>query len=139
MEGKKGPLLGKRRKLRNLIENQSQIRNPTYQLKDIESKNLSETSKIDFKTSSTSEHYNSHSLLNQENTSQRQIFITLSKITQQERIQIIQRGFRFQAQGAISLKKYYESTDPNSLYQWKGYSITYKSIQRTKLYQNLKK
>ena len=127
MEGKKPPYL---------IENQSQIRNPTYQTKDIESKNLSETSKIDFKTSSTSEHYNS--LLNQEKGPNEHNFITLSNLSENEKIEIIKTGFQLQAQGTISLKKYYEGTDPNSLVQSKGYSIKYESIRRTKLYQQLK-
>jgi len=62
----------------------------------------------------------------------------LGKIPEQEKIQIIQTGFQFQQQGKISLKKYYESTDPNSLFQLKGYSIKYESIRRTKLYQQFK-
>ena len=66
------------------------------------------------------------------------IFITLGTISEQEKIEIIQRGFQLQAEGKISLKKYYESTDPNSLFQSKGYSIKYESIRRTKLYQSLK-
>jgi hypothetical protein len=65
-------------------------------------------------------------------------FITLSKITEQERIEIIQTGFQLQAQETISLKKYYESKNPNSLFQLKGYSIKYESIRRTSLYKSLK-
>jgi len=34
------------------------------------------------------------------------IFITLGKISEQEKIEIIQRGFQLQAEGKISLKKY---------------------------------
>jgi hypothetical protein len=44
------------------------------------------------------------------------IFITLGTISEQEKIEIIQTGFQLQAEGKISLKKYYESTDPNSLF-----------------------
>ena len=61
-------------------------------------------------------------------------FITLGKIPEQEKIEIIKLGFQRQA----ALKKYYESTDPYSLSKRKGYSIKYESIRRTKLYQNLK-
>jgi hypothetical protein len=43
-------------------------------------------------------------------------FITLGTISEQEKIEIIQTGFQLQAEGKISLKKYYESTDPNSLF-----------------------
>ena len=65
--------------------------------------------------------------------------ITLGRIPEQEQIEIIQRGFQLQAEGKISLKKYYESKDTNSLFQFKRYSIKYESIRRTKLYQQLKK
>jgi len=60
------------------------------------------------------------------------------RIPEQKRIEIIQRGFQLQAERKISLKKYYESTDPDSLFQLKGYSIKYESIRRNELYQNLK-
>jgi len=50
----------------------------------------------------------------------------------------IQTGFQLQAEGKIPLKNYSESTDSNSLFQSKGYSIKYESIRRTKLYQQLK-
>ena len=65
-------------------------------------------------------------------------FITLSQISEQEKIEIIQKGFQLQSEGRISLKKYYEGTDPSSLFQSKGYSIKYETIRRTKLYQSLK-
>ena len=65
-------------------------------------------------------------------------FTILGKIPEQERIEIIQRGFQLQAEGKISLKKYSESTDQYSLFQFKGYSIKYKSIRRTTLYQKCK-
>lgn len=144
LKEKKGPLLGKRRKLRNLTENESEVRNPTYQPKDMESKSLlkhgasfdSEASKIDFKTPSKSQEYNIPS--NQKKGLNEQNFITLSKITEQERIEIIQTGFQLNQEGKISLKKYYESREEYSLYQLKGYSIKYETIRRTKLYQQLK-
>jgi len=62
----------------------------------------------------------------------------LGNISEQERVEILQKGFQLQAEGKISLKKSYESTDPNSFVQSKGYSIKYESIRRTKLYQKLK-
>jgi hypothetical protein len=62
----------------------------------------------------------------------------LGRISEQEKVNIIQTGFQLQAEGKISLKKYYESTDQYSLFQFKGYSIKYESIRRTKLYQSLK-
>jgi hypothetical protein len=65
--------------------------------------------------------------------------MTLGKISEQEKIEIIQRGFQLQAKGKISLKKYYERvSEANSLFQLKGYSIKYESIRRTKLYQQFK-
>jgi hypothetical protein len=47
----------------------------------------------------------------------------LGKISEKEKIEIIKLGFQRQAEGKISLNKYYESKDPNSLFQLKGYSI----------------
>jgi len=37
-------------------------------------------------------------------------FVLLSQISEEEETEIIQRGFQLQAEGKISLKKYYEST-----------------------------
>ena len=37
-------------------------------------------------------------------------FITLGKIYENDKIEIIQTGFQFNQEGKISLKKYYEST-----------------------------
>ena len=65
-------------------------------------------------------------------------FVTLSQISEEERVEIIKKGFQLQAEEKISLKKYYQSTDPDSLFQSKGYSIKYESIRRTKLYSKLK-
>ena len=66
------------------------------------------------------------------------IFVTLEKISEEEKIQIIRTGFRLQAEGKISLKKYYESKEEYSLFEWKGYNLKYASISRTNLYQRLK-
>ena len=66
------------------------------------------------------------------------IFITLAKISEEEKIEIIKTGFQLNQKGKISLKKYYESTQEYSLFQFKGYSIKYESIRRTTLYQKLK-
>jgi hypothetical protein len=66
-------------------------------------------------------------------------FLTLGKISEQERLEIIQTGFQRQVEGKISLKKYYESKEEYSLFQLKGYSIKYETIRRTKLYKYLKK
>jgi len=67
-----------------------------------------------------------------------QPFRIISQISEEDLKNMIQKGFQLQAEGKLSLKKYYESTDPNSLFQWKGYSIKYESRRRTKLYQSLK-
>ena len=119
-----------------MTENQSQIKNPTYQTKYKESKSVSYAPKIDFKTRERSEQYNivSDQFKPQNNSN----FITFGKISEDEKIEIIKLGFQLQAEGKISLKKYYENTDPNSLFQLKGYRIKYESIRRTKLYQQLK-
>lgn len=65
-------------------------------------------------------------------------FITLARIPEEQKIEIIKTGFQRQAEGKISLKKYYEGTETHSLFQLKGSSIKYESIRRTKLYQQLK-
>ena len=75
---------------------------------------------------------------NKNQTQKQPNFIIFNQISKQERSEIIQTGFRLNQERKISLKKYYESTDPNSLVQSKGYSIKYESIRRTKLYQQLK-
>jgi hypothetical protein len=58
----------------------------------------------------------------------------LGKISEQEKLEIIQTGFQLNEEGKISLKKYYERvSEANSLFQSKGYYIKY----GTKLYKNL--
>jgi hypothetical protein len=63
----------------------------------------------------------------------------LKEISEQERIEIFQKGLQLQAEGRIAFRKYYESTDPYSLFQWKGYSLKYESVRKNKLYEKLKK
>jgi hypothetical protein len=65
-------------------------------------------------------------------------FITLGKISEEEKIAIIKTGFRLNQEGKISLKKYYEGTEEYSLSQWKGYNIKYDTIRKTGLYSKLK-
>lgn len=50
------------------------------------------------------------------------------KIPEQEKIEIIQRGFQLNQERKISLKKYYESTEEYNLFQLKKYSIKYETI-----------
>lgn len=92
-------------------------------------------SKMDFKASSKPQQDNIAS--DQSKAQNQSNFSILSKIPEQEIIEIIQKGFQLNQEGKISLKKYYESTDPYILFQLKGYSIKYESIRRTKLYQQL--
>ena len=106
---------------------------------------LSEASKRPLKQSLKTEQYNLSSNQKQPQNAEtnvtfakQQNFITLSQISEPEKIEIIQTGFQRQAEGRISLKKYYEGTEEYSLFQFKGYSIKYESIRRTKLYQQLK-
>ena len=109
-----------------------EVKEPSHQI----SKSFSEDSKIDFKDSKPSEQYNLP--LNQKKGLNGSNFITLGNLSDDEKIEIIQTGFQRQAEGKISLKKYYEGTETHSLFQLKGYSIKYESIRRTKLYQQLK-
>jgi len=119
-----------------LAENDSQVRDSTSWGKDMESKSFSEAPRSSLNTLSNNQQYNLSS--NQEIAPNSLNFITLGNLSEDEKIEIIQTGFQLQAQGKISLKKYYETTYPNSLFQLKGYNIKYESIRRTKLYQNLK-
>ena len=59
-------------------------------------------------------------------------------ISEDEKIEIIKKGFQLNQEGKISLKKYYESTQEYSLFQSKGYSVKSESIRKTTLYQKLK-
>ena len=76
--------------------------------------------------------------LNQEKALNEPNFITLGKISEEEKIEIIQLGFQLNQEGKISLKKYYEGTGESSLFQLKGYSIKYEAIRKNKFYQSLK-
>jgi len=102
----------------------------------VDSDLLSEGTRSPLKPSERNEEYNLSS--NQNTTQNGSIFVTLGNISQQERVEIIKKGFQINQQGKISLKKYYEGTQEYSLYQLKGYSIKYDSIRRTELYQSLK-
>jgi hypothetical protein len=115
----------------------TEVRDPTYREKEMESKSFSEASKSPLKTTKPSEESSSIPAYQYKDQNQGN-FITLSQILEQEKIEIIQLGFQLQAQGTISLKKYYESTQEYSLFQLKGYNIKYETIRRTKLYQSLK-
>jgi len=76
--------------------------------------------------------------LNQKKALNGSNFITLGRIPEEERIEIIQRGFQLQAEGKISLKKYYESAEEYSLFQLKGYNLKYDGVRKNKFYKQLK-
>jgi hypothetical protein len=127
LKSKKGAYLG---------ENDSKVDSEVREIDKLDSNMLSEASKSTLKPLSHSQQYNI--LSNQKKGLNGSNFITLGKISEKEKIEIIKLGFQRQAEGKISLKKYYESKDPNSLFQLKGYSIKYETIRRTKLYQQFK-
>jgi hypothetical protein len=62
----------------------------------------------------------------------------LGKISEEKKAKIIEKGFQLEAEGKISLKKYYESTQEFSLFPLNGYSIKYESIRHNKIYIQLK-
>ena len=64
-------------------------------------------------------------------------FITLGKISEQEKVEIIKLGFQRNQKKKISLKNYYQGKGEFTLFEWKGYQIKYDTIRRTKLYQQL--
>jgi hypothetical protein len=91
---------------------------------------------VSYTSTEQSEEYNLSS--DQSKAQNQPNFITLGKISEEEKIQIIKRGFELQAEGKISLTKYYESTQEYSLFQLKGYSIKYEAIRKNILYKQLK-
>ena len=140
LEVKKGPYLPENDPKRSSAV-LSEVRDSTSRGKDMESKSFSvETDKFPlrrpFQPLSGSQQYNISS--NQEKAQNRLNFITLGRISEQEKIEIIQTGFQLNQEGKISLKNYYETTQEYSLFQLKGYNIKYETIRRTKLYQTLK-
>lgn len=64
-------------------------------------------------------------------------FITLGKISEQEKVEIIKLGFQRNQEKKISLKTYYQGKGEFTLFQWKGYQIKYDTIRKTKVYQQL--
>lgn len=134
LEGKKPPYLAENDPKTSTVLRK--VRNPTSPTRDIESKSVSYALKIDSKASGITEQYNLP--LDTEKGLNHHNFITLANLPQEEKIEIIKTGFQLQAKRTISLKKYYESTEPNSLFQLKRYSIKYETIRRAKLYQTLK-
>ena len=79
----------------------SEVRNTTYQTKDIESKSLSESPKSFSINSAESQEYTS------EDNFVDDVWRSPGKISEDEKIEIIKLGFQLQAEGKISLKKYY--------------------------------
>jgi len=119
------------------LENHTQINPSLQQVKEPISKGVSEVSKSPLKALSERQHYDT--TFNPKKAQNGPRFITPSQISEEEQIEIIQLGFQRKAEGKISsFKKYYESTDPYSLFQLKGYSIKYESIRHTELSKKFK-
>ena len=116
--------------------NDNKIHSEAQEPEKVDSNLFTEASKMPLKPLSESQQYNISS--NQDKGLNGSNFITLGKISEEEKIEIIQLGFQLQADGKISLKKYYESTNPNSLFQLKGYNIKYEVIRKDKLFRKLK-
>lgn len=65
-------------------------------------------------------------------------FVTLGKISEQEKVDIIRLGFQRNQEKKTSLKNYYQGKGEFTLFQWKGYQIKYDTVRKTELYQQLK-
>lgn len=104
--------------------------------KPIESNITSETPKMTVEALTTNEQYNLAST--QEIYPDEPNFITLATISEEDKLGIIKNGFQLYQEGKISLKKYYESRQEYSLFQFKGYNIKYEAIRKNKLYKQLK-
>ena len=91
----------------NLIANENKIHSNGQQVEEFSneiSESVLEASKNPLKQSLKTEQSNLSS--NQNQAQNEQNFITLSQISEPEKIEIIQTGFQRQAEGKISLKKY---------------------------------
>ena len=128
-----------------MTQNEETIHSEIKEVEKVDSNILLDDDRSLLKPSQQSEQY--HLSLNQKQAQNAEAnatfekqhnFKILARIPEEERIEIIQTGFRLNQEGKIYLKKYYESRDPYSLFKLKGYSIKYESIRRTKLYQQLK-
>ena len=117
----------------SLKENDNKINLPAQE----SFKSLSEVSKIDLKALSVNQQENL--LPNQTKPRNESHFTTLKKLPSKERTEIITLGFQLQNEGKISLRKYYESDEENSLFQFKGYSIKYESVRKDEDYKKVKK
>ena len=98
--------------LETKIENQKYVRRGQNKA----SENIKSIPQEDYTTASQTKAQNDHN------------FITLGKISEQEKVEIIKLGFQRNQEKKISLNKYYEG---------KGYQIKYEAIRKTKLYQEL--
>jgi hypothetical protein len=129
----------------NLLENENEVnlevQEPSKTVSEAKIKRVTPLSnnqpEVSYTSTERSEEYNLASNPNQSQNEHN--FMTLGKIPEEEKIEIIQMGFQLQSEGKISLKKYYQSTEEYSLFQWKGYRIKYESIRKTNLYEDLKK
>ena len=120
----------------SLQENDNKINLQVQEPRDEILKTLSEDEIGTVKPLSRSQQYNIPLNLNRGLNESN--FITLGRLREEEKIEIIQEGFQRNQEGNISLRNYYESTQEYSLFQWKGYNLKYESIRRNKLYQTLK-
>ena len=102
----------------------------------VKSESLSKGFQTPVKEFPSTEHYNLSST--QDKDPNEPNFITVGNLSEQEKIEIIKRGFQLNQEDKISLKKYYQSTEKYSLFQFKGYNIKYESVRRTKIYLKLK-
>jgi hypothetical protein len=63
-------------------------------------------------------------------------FKILDQLNENEKEEIIRNGFKMREKDLIKLYDYYEGTqDPNSLYQSKGYCISYETVRKDKFYK----
>ena len=129
----------------NLLENENEVnlevQEPSKTVSEAKIKRVTPLSnnqpEVSYTSTERSEEYNLASNPNQSQNEHN--FMTLGKIPEEEKIEIIKLGFQLQSEDKIALKNYYQSTDQNSLFQLKAYSLKYESIRKTKLYQDLKK
>jgi hypothetical protein len=107
--------------LETKIDNQKYVRRGQNKA----SENIKSIPQEDYTTASQTKGQNEHH------------FITLGKISEQEKVEIIKLGFQRNQKKKISLKNYYQGKGESTLFEWKGYQIKYDTIRKTKVYQQL--
>jgi len=118
------------------LGNDSKVNLEVKEPRDPISESLAEDKIRPLKTLLKSQQYYTSS--NQNQAQNKANFKTLSKIPEEEQIEIVKLGFQLNEEKNISLQDYYEGDKECSLFQSHGYRIKYDTIRRKEFYKRLK-